>query len=375
MGVNLAAFPDILQSLVLAGLSILLDAGFWIIASLFAAGLIYEYLGTSRLSRFMRHQGPGSLAGALWVGALLPICSCGVIPLAIGLRLAGVRLAAVMTFAAATPIINPAAVLLSYALLGPQITLAYVVFGLTVPVLAGLVVERFGTQPETAVATRLKSCCSSNGGCTGRTETRGQRFVRAVRWGFLELGPTLGLYLAVGIVLAALVITLAPSQWIPEHLGASAPLASLLIVSLLGMVIYVCAVAHIPLVAALLVAGASPGVAIVFLVTGAVTNLPELIALQRILGRVTIAVYVSVLVVASVLAGWLLNLWLLPDFSPHLDPLASMHWSDLAGRVSFIIPQPIALASAVAVGMLCIWGVARWFRDRIIGLRSSQPAL
>ncbi|MGF1546859.1 MAG: permease [Thiotrichales bacterium] len=362
-------YLEALQAFALAALSILLDAGFWIVASLFLAGLVYEFLGTSKLSRFMRHQGAGSLAGALGVGALLPICSCGVIPLAVSLRLAGVRLAAVMTFAAATPIINPAAVLLSYALLGPQITLAYVAFGLTVPIFAGLMVERFGTQAETPIATQLKGCCSGASCGASEPETLVQRFKRAMRWGFLELGPTLGLYLAVGIVLAALVTSLAPAQWIPAHLGAAAPFGSLLLVAVLGMVIYVCAVAHIPLVAALLVAGASPGVAIVFLVTGAVTNLPELIALQRILGRKTIAVYVVSLVVASVAAGWLLNLWLLPDFAPRLDPLASLRWGDLAGRVTFIVPPALAIASAVAVGLLCVWGVARWVRERISGPR------
>lgn len=354
---------DILHALLFTGISILLDAGFWIVVSLVAAGLVHEYLGTSRLSGLMRHQGPASLAGALGAGAVLPMCSCGVIPLAVSLRLSGVRLAAVMTFTAATPVINPAAVLLSYALLGPRITLAYVLFGLIVPVLVGLVVERYGTQGDTPVAAQLKSCC---GGGAPQAETLGgtARLARAMRWGFMELGPTLGLYLAVGIVLASLVMTLSPTHWIPEHLGGAAPLGSLLIVALVGMIIYVCAVAHIPLVAALLVAGASPGVAIVFLVTGAVTNLPELIALQRILGRRTIAVYVASLVVASIIAGWLLNLWLLPGFSPVLDPMDSLRWGDLANRVTFIAPQSLTIGSAVVVAGLCIWGVGRWFVAR-----------
>jgi uncharacterized protein len=355
---------DALHALALTGMSILLDAGFWIVVSLVAAGLVYEYLGTSRLSGFMRHQGAGSLAGALGTGAILPMCSCGVIPLAVSLRLSGVRLAAVMTFTAATPVINPAAVLLSLALLGPKITLAYVLFGLTVPVLVGLVVERYGTHRDTPVAAQLKSCCG--GGVSGAETVAGwPRFFRAMRWGFMELGPTLGLYLAVGIVLASVVMTFSPTHWIPEHLGASAPLTSLLLVALVGMIIYVCAVAHIPLVAALLVAGASPGVAIVFLVTGAVTNLPELIALQKILGRRTIAVYVASLVAASIVAGWLLNLWLLPGFTPALDPMDSLHWGDLADRVTFIAPQSLTIASAVLVGGLCVWGVGRWLLARI----------
>ncbi|MDZ7663683.1 permease [Thiohalophilus sp.] len=355
------------RELVFTGTSILLDAGFWIVVSLVAAGIVYEYLGTSRLSRFMRHQGAGSIAGALGAGALLPMCSCGVVPLAVSLRLTGVRLASVMTFTAATPVINPAAVLLSYALLGPHITLAYVLFGLTVPVLVGLVVERFGTQGETDEAVRLKQCCcGGNETQNAGTEVAGRaRFTRAMRWGFTELGPTLGLYLAVGIALASIIMTLSPTHWIPQHLGGAAPFSSLLIVALLGMVIYVCAVAHIPLVAALLAAGASPGIAVVFLVTGAVTNLPELIALQRILGRRTIAVYVISLVVASIGAGWLLNLWLLPAFSPQLAPVDSMRWGDLADRVSFVIPETLAIASAVVVAGLCVWGVGRWLRARI----------
>ncbi|MEX2365908.1 MAG: permease, partial [Pseudohongiellaceae bacterium] len=173
---------DIFHELVFTSVSILLDAGFWIVVSLVAAGLVYEYLGTSRLSGFMRHQGSGSIAGALGAGALLPMCSCGVVPLAVSLRLAGVRLASVMTFTAATPVINPAAVLLSYALLGPHITLGYVLFGLTVPVIVGLVVERFGTQGDTDEAVRLKQCCCGGGDGTTGSDTGGSaraRFTRA----------------------------------------------------------------------------------------------------------------------------------------------------------------------------------------------------
>ena len=70
-------------------------------------------------------------------GAVLPTCSCGVIPLAVSFYLKRVRVAAVMTFAAATPVINPAAVVLSYALLGPQLTIAEVSGGLTDPVFPG----------------------------------------------------------------------------------------------------------------------------------------------------------------------------------------------------------------------------------------------
>ena len=58
--------------------------------------------GGRGIRKLMRHPGPASLYGAVGIGALLPTCSCGVIPLAVSFYLNGARLAAVITFAAAT---------------------------------------------------------------------------------------------------------------------------------------------------------------------------------------------------------------------------------------------------------------------------------
>ncbi len=82
---------------------------------------------------------------------------------------------------------------------------------------------------------------------------------RGLRWGLFELGPTLGLYLGVGILLSALVMAFIPAGWISHYLGGTSPGSPCRAVRR-GAVIYVCAVGHIPLVATLLAAGASPGV-------------------------------------------------------------------------------------------------------------------
>jgi uncharacterized membrane protein YraQ (UPF0718 family) len=338
---------------------IVLEAGFWIVASLLVGGLVREFLPTTRLRAAMHRAGPYGVAGAVGLGALLPICSCGVIPLAVSFYLSGARLAAVVGFAVATPVINPAAVILSYALLGPQLTLAYVVFGLTAPFLMGYIVERGGARP-TAVAAHLESCCCAGGDTMAASaEPIGRRLGRALRWGFGELGPTLGLYIGVGAALAGALAVAVPDAWIGRYLGASAPITSLLLVALLGASIYVCAVAHIPLVAALLAAGAGPGAAIVFLVTGAATNLPEFIALQRVLGTRAVLLYVGGLVSLSLLAGTLVNFWL-DGYQPLVDPLRSLQWGDLADQLTPVISQPLAEASALVVAVLIVWGLANW---------------
>lgn len=353
---------------------LLQEAGFWIVLSLLAGGLIHEFLDTGRVQRAMRRAGGASVPAAMLLGAMLPICSCGVVPLTVSFYLSGVRRAAVIAFTIATPVINPAAVLLSYALLGPELTLAYVAFGVSAPLAVGYMAERWGDARMNPAATRLQSCCCPAAGSQPATPTGSlwMRLLRALRWGFAELGPTLGLYIAVGIVLAAILGVFVPPGWISGYLGGDSPLASLLMVALFGAAIYVCAVAHIPLVAAMLAAGAGPGAAIVFLVTGAATNLPEILALQRVLGRKTVAIYVGGVVVLSVFAGWLVNLWL-ADYRPILDPLASLELGDLASRLTPVVPGCLASASALVVGALCAWGTWQWLARLPARWRALPP--
>ena len=340
---------------------IVLEAGFWVVVSLLAGGLVHEFLPAARLRSAMHRAGALGVAAAVGLGAFLPNCSCGVVPLVVSSYLSGVRLAAVMAFAVANPVINPAAVILSYALLGPQLTLAYLVFGLVTPFLIGYLVERGGGVTATAVAVRLESCCASGASGGPRTVAApfARRFWRALRWGFGELGPTLGLYIGAGAALAAVLSALLPADWISRYLGASAPFTSLLFVALFGASIYVCAVAHIPLVAALLAAGVAPGAAIVFLVTGAATNLPEFIALQRVFGTRAVLLYVGGLSGLSLFAGTLVNLWL-EGYQPLVDPMRSLEWGDLAARFAPVIPESVAGASALVVAGLIAWGFARW---------------
>ena len=195
---------ELSSNVALGALSIILESGFWVLLSLVIAGLVHEFIDPEKIRDLMHRSGNKGLLAALGLGAILPTCSCGVIPLAVSFYLSRVRLAAVITFAAATPVINPAAVVLSYALLGPQLTIAYVIFGLTAPMITGLMAERWGNPEMTAVAEELNSCCHTS--CcnsdteTAKTPTISNRLWQSMQWGFGELGPTLGLYIGFGVV-------------------------------------------------------------------------------------------------------------------------------------------------------------------------------
>jgi uncharacterized membrane protein YraQ (UPF0718 family) len=236
-----------------------------------------------------------------------------------------------MAFAAATPIINPAAVILSLALLGPQITLAYVILGLALPYLLGVIAERWGAPAGAVPQAAAPACCSDTQGCgSGDTPAPAARpatrIAAGLRWGITDLGPTIAFYMTLGVLLAGLIAAFLPPSWVDSYLRDSSGTA-LLAAGVLGASIYVCAVAHIPLVASLLATGAAPGISIVFLVTGTATNLPELVALYNTIGRRIVILYATSLIIAAMLAGVLVNAWLLPGFEPVFEGV-----SDRAGR-------------------------------------------
>jgi len=361
---------------------ILSESAFWVVISLAVGGLVHEFLPSSRFRTLLNRPGAGAMAGAIGFGALLPICSCGVIPLAISLYRSGVRLGPVMAFAAATPIINPAAVILSLALLGKEVTLAYVALGLTLPYLLGSACERWGDAVPSETlneATCSTGCCESTPVATlsiaapEKTPSTSQRILPALRWGFAELGPTIAFYMGLGILLAGLITVLLPTDWIETYLHGESGLA-LLAAGALGAVIYVCAVAHIPFVAALLGAGAAPGVAIVFLVTGTATNLPELTALYKTIGRRTVIIYAVTLILGAMCAGLAVNFWLLPGFEPDFDPLRSIDLMATGEGLQFTVGGTLRVVCALLLFGLMLWGFWRRLQGWITVRQGSNAA-
>jgi uncharacterized membrane protein YraQ (UPF0718 family) len=356
--------------------AIVVESAAWILVSLFFAGLIHEFIPSSGLKKYLNRDGVGAMGSAVALGGVLPICSCGVIPISVSLYRAGVRIGPVMAFTAATPIINPAAVILSFALLGTHITLAYILLGLALPFFLGTMTERFGDrreqvpeQPATTPACCGESTCPSN----AAEQHSAGRLVSGLRWGYFTLGPTIGFYLAIGILLAGVLSVAIPPEWSERYLGADS-VFGLLAAALLGASIYVCAVAHIPLVATLLASGAGPGAAIVFLVTGTATNLPELFALYKTIGKRTVVIYTSSLIVSSLVAGFCVNLWLGAGFSPVFDPLASLDLIE-TGEKLWISPGALVnTLAACAVVSLAAWGCWLRFRQRFLVRRTLDDS-
>jgi uncharacterized membrane protein YraQ (UPF0718 family) len=281
-------------------LSLALESSAPILAGLLAAGVLQAFVPAGPMSWF---QGRNSLSQALRgiiLGTPLPICSCGVTPLYRTLVHRRVPAAAALAFLIATPEIGFDAVFISVRLLGWEMTLFRLGMAFGVAVLAACILARHferslpevhhpahaGEQPVKAPPGLLP------------------RARNALRFGFVETVDSIGAWLVAGLALAAALEPFLKPEW-----AASIPRGlDIVIFSLLGMPLYVCASGATPLAAVLLAKGISPGAVLAFLITGPTTNMTTFGILSRLHGRALAVAFALVVFLLCVAFGFAVNL-------------------------------------------------------------------
>ena len=83
------------------------------------AGLLHVFLGQDIISRHLGAGGIKSVVKATLLGIPLPICSCGIIPVASSLEKEGAHKSSILAFLVATPTTGVDSILATYSLLGP----------------------------------------------------------------------------------------------------------------------------------------------------------------------------------------------------------------------------------------------------------------
>ena len=305
-----------IRDVLVSAMSMLNSASVWILFSFAIAGVIHEFVGTDMMKKSA--LGSTKLSGLLSMtltGMCLPICSCGTIPLGISMYYSGAYLGPVLTFMTSSPMINPIAIILSLGLLGPQITLIYVLMGFFCPLLIGFIANKLGGEElyykpayeNKRIQLNLKKA----------KRPAFQRIKSGLRWSFTELAMAISKYTVSGMLIAGILFTVVPQGAIQRYLGDPG-MVSLLGITVVAALMYVCAVGHIPFIAAVVASGAAPGVAITFLTAGCATNIAELISIRKTIGKRAVTLYVVSVIILSQIGGLLANK-LLPNFQPVLD--------------------------------------------------------
>ena len=258
----------------------------WIVISLILSGIIHAFVRPQVLQKSIGNKKISSLIKTTISGAILPICSCGVLPLALSLYRTGAYLGPTLSFLVATPIINPAAIIVAFAMLGKEVTFIYILCGIFLPLIIGILGNIFGGKeliaPEVLKLQSMNIKIPEN---TYIDKTPWyKKLYNGILWGFNNLGIEISRFILVGTLFGAILLTVVPQSFVMQYLS-NPKLVSIIGITLVGCMMYVCALGHIPFIAALISAGASPGIAITFLITGVATNISELISIYKLIGK------------------------------------------------------------------------------------------
>lgn len=321
----------------------------WLMISFVLAGVLHNVVTPERFQEHLGNKKVSSLLKSTISGMFLPICSCGVIPIGISMYYSGAYLGPMLAFMTSTPIINPIAVILCFGLLGPQITIIYIIAGFTLPMLVGFLGNTFAKDELYVV---------SSGDDSEKIDLEEERkgffenLIDGMKWSFSELALTISKYVVVGMIMAGFITTIFPSSIIQKYLG-NPGMISMASITILACIMYVCAVGHIPFIAALIASGASPGVAITFLIAGAATNLPELISMYNVIGKRCVIIYTATLTIGSIIIGYITNL-LLSGNSNIVNSQADGPSVQLANSLFLNIPESITYICSIAIIIFCI---------------------
>lgn len=333
-------------------LELFLDAAPWLLLGLLAAGLIKAWVPDSLLTRWLGGNGLWPVTRAALIGAPLPLCSCSVLPAALGLHRGGASRSSTLSFLIATPETGADSIAVSYALLGPVMAvvrpIAAILSAIFTGLLATLAPASVTPAAEPTGSCSGGSCCSS--GCSSPPPAKPGALattLQGLRYAVTDILDDIALWLAIGIVLAGAVATWVPPQALAEW-GSGLP--AMLLMLLVGVPMYICATASTPLAAALLLAGISPGTVLVFLLAGPATNLATLMVVRRELGSATLFTYLAGIAISSIALGLMLD-WLL--IHNNFDIVAQM------GKGDGLFPHWFAVTCGAILVLLALKPIRR----------------
>ena len=295
----------------------------WLLFGLLLAGLLHVLLPTGFIRRHLGGRRFVNVLKAVLVGVPMPLCSCGVIPTAIGLKKDGASDGAATGFLISTPQTGVDSILVSASFLGWPFAIFKVLSAFVSGLIGGLLVNAVdGTKDNVQPENKNTQPCCSKGKSAAPEQTNKRQWREIFSFGLMQLLRDIYRWLIVGVVVAALISILIPAgklQEIPWTQGFPGMIMMLLI----SLPMYICATASVPLAASLVIAGMSPGAALVLLMAGPTTNVATMGAILRSFGKKVLTIYLATVAVMSITLGLLFD-WLLLDISTelgHVHPL------------------------------------------------------
>ncbi len=313
------------------------------------SGLIHEFIPAKLVEKHLGGKGIKPILYSTLAGTILPVCCIGSLPIALSLHQKGARLGPVLAFLVATPATSITALLVSYGLLGLKFTIfiffAVIVMGLVMGIVGNAIKlktlestknplsckeNNFAIDPICGI--NVDKCdglkteykrgfyyfCSSH--CQTTFEKDPEKYIKSdnfkgriknrlisvVRYIFLDMFREIGLEILLGLILAALVSTIAPvGEFVGNHFSAG---LGYLFSLVFGLAMYICSTASVPLAHAFISQGMNIGAGMVLLIAGPVTSWGTLLVLRKSFGRKILILYLTIISILALSFGYIFYL-------------------------------------------------------------------
>lgn len=337
----------------------------YILFGLLFAGILHELVPDSIVTKHLGKDDVGSVVKSTVFGIPLPVCSCGVIPLATSIKKSGASKGATLSFLISTPITGVDSIMATYGIFGWIFTLYRAITSMIIAMVAGILTNILdrdeeivtvkkpafsAVSPQTTTSFSMntpkqdKSCGTGTGSCCSTNNSSKKfSFISAITYAFGTLLGDIAKPLFWGLLLGALITVAIPAN-LSEVLQEYSWLSYLIVIAI-AIPMYVCATASLPIAAGLMLSGVSAGAAFVFLSAGPATNTVTIGVVKKMLGTKSLAIYLGSITIGSILFG--LGLDYIFNIS-NIDPTSLIHIHEEAGIIS-------------TISSVILWGFVLWY--------------
>ena len=237
------------------------------------------------------------------LGTVTPFCSCSSIPLFIGFTSAVLPLGVTFSFLISSPMVDLGSLVLLMSIFGIKIAVAYVIVGLIIAVIGGIVIEKMHMEKYVEAFIMKSSHVDISSPDLSKTE-RLQYAKEQVIETFKKVFP----YILIGVGIGAIIHNWIPESWIEGILGGNNPFGVIL-ATIVGIPMYADIFGTIPVAEALLAKGALLGTVLAFMMAVTTLSLPSLIMLKKAVKPKLLALFIAICTLGIMIVGYLFNIF------------------------------------------------------------------
>jgi uncharacterized protein len=335
-------------------LSILMEMAPYLLLGFFFAGLLHLLFPKKKVRKYMGKNNFRSIMNASLLGVPLPLCSCGVIPTAVSFYKHGASKPSTVSFLISTPQTGVDSIFVTYSLLGLPFAIIRPIVAFATGIFGGVLAGKIDKGKDDTIQAGNNDSDELPSGFFPKIR-------EMFRYSFIEFLQDISNWLIIGLLIAALISVFVPDNFFADKIPNS--FVGMILILIIAIPVYICATASVPVAAALMLKGLSPGAALVLLMAGPATNAATITMIGKILGKKSLFSYLGAIITGAILSGLFIDYFL-----PRQWFMLSEHYGHMNHEHHQMLPEWLKLGSALLLLLLIINGYVRKYliKDKMV---------